>query len=87
MVVDDYELDKHDELESLKVKIEDKNQAVQVQKSDDSGLIKSISDTKIRLESGDSFNFADEDDIDKLEFDDEDYDEDIEEFVKDIDKL
>ena len=38
------------------------------------------------MESGDSFNFADEDDIDKLEFDDEDYDEDIEEFVKDIDK-
>ena len=86
MVVDDYELDKHDELESLKVKIEDKKSSSSSSKSDDSGLIKSISDTKIRLESGDSFNFADEDDIDKLEFDDEDYDEDIEEFVKDIDK-
>ncbi|MBS7219757.1 MAG: S-layer homology domain-containing protein [Clostridiales bacterium] len=86
MVVDDYELDKHDELESLKVKIEDKKSSSSSSKSDDSGLIKSISDTKIRLESGDSFNFADEDDIDKLEFDDEDYDEDIEEFVKDINK-
>lgn len=86
MIVDDYELDKHDELKSLKVKIEDKKSSSSSSKSDNSGLIKSISDSKIRLESGDSFNFADEDDIDKLEFDDEDYDEDIEEFVKDIDK-
>ena len=37
MVVDDYELDKHDELESLKVKIEDKKSSSSSSKSDDSG--------------------------------------------------
>lgn len=86
MIIDDYELDKDDELKTLDVVIEDLETSSKSD-SDESGTIKSITETRVTLDNNDKYDFADEDDIDSLEFDGDDYDADqLDDFVDDIDK-
>lgn len=91
MIIKDYDLDNHDELKYLKVDTEDLETSNKSSSSADTkGLIKSISKSRVTLdnEDDDEYDFADEDDIDSLEFDGKDYDVDddeFEEFIGDID--
>ena len=86
MIIDDYELDRDDEyLESLDVVIEDLETSSSSE-SDKSGTIKSITESRVSLDNGDKYDFANEDDIDSLKFDGDKYDADeLDEFVSDID--
>lgn len=85
MIVDDYSLDDDDEyLESLDVVIEDLETSSSSE-SDKSGTIKSITESRVSLDNGDKYDFADEDDIDSLKFDGDKYDADeLDDFVSDI---
>ena len=91
MIIKDHELDSHDELKYLEVDTEDLETSNKSSSSADTkGLIKSISKSKVVLdnEDDDEYDFADEDDIDSLEFDGKDYyvdDDEFEEFIADID--
>ena len=79
MIIKDHELDNHDELTYLKVDPEDLETSNKSSSSADTkGLIKSISKSRVTLdnEDDDEYDFADEDDIDSLEFDDDKYDGD-----------
>ena len=79
MIIKDHELDNHDELKYLKVDTEDLETSNKSSSSADTkGLIKSISKSRVTLdnEDDDEYDFADEDDIDSLEFDDDKYDGD-----------
>ena len=90
MIIKDYDLDSHDELKYLKVDTEDLETSNKSSSSADTkGLIKSISKSKVVLdnEDDDEYGFADEDDIDSLEFDGKDYDVDDDEFEKFIDDI
>ncbi len=86
LVVSSYTLDDDDEyLEKLTVTTEDLDGSSS-SSSDTDGVIKSITTSKITLESGTSYKFADEDDIKSLEFDDDEYDGDeLDDFVDAID--
>ncbi len=84
MIVDDYELDSDDEPESLRVKIEDKDSSSS-SSSDKSGVIKSITTSRLTLESGTKYDFADEDDISSLKIDSKSYDGDeLDDFVSKV---
>ena len=90
MIIKDHELDNHDELEYLEVDTEDLETSNKSSSSADTkGLIKSISKSRVTLdnEDDDEYDFADEDDIDSLEFDGKDYDVDDDEFEKFIDNI
>ena len=90
MIIKDHELDNHDELEYLEVDTEDLETSNKSSSSADTkGLIKSISKSKVVLdnEDDDEYDFADEDDIDSLEFDGKDYDVDDDEFEEFIDDI
>lgn len=90
MIIKDHELDNHDELKYLKVDTEDLETSNKSSSSADTkGLIKSISKSRVTLdnEDDDKYDFADEDDIDSLEFDGKDYDVDDDEFEKFIDNI
>lgn len=90
MIIKDYDLDDNDELEYLKVDTEDLETSNKSSSSADTkGLIKSISNSRVTLdnEDDDEYDFADEDDIDSLEFDGKDYDVDDDEFEKFIDDI
>ena len=79
MIIKDSDLDDHDELEYLEVDTEDLETSNKSSSSADTkGLIKSISKSRVTLdnEDDDEYDFADEDDIDSLEFDDDKYDGD-----------
>ncbi len=83
MIVDDYDLDKNDELETIKVSISEKKTS---SSSDAKGIVKAITESKVTLVSGTKYYFADEDDIDKLTFDGDTYKASkLDEFVSDID--
>ena len=95
MIITDFDLEDEDddesELKYLEVDTEDLETSNKSSSSADTkGLIKSISKSKVVLdnEDDDEYDFADEDDIDSLEFDGKDYDVDddeFEEFIDDID--
>lgn len=90
MIIKDHELDNHDELEYLEVDTEDLETSNKSSSSADTkGLIKSISKSKVVLdnEDDDEYDFADEDDIDSLEFDGKDYDVDDDEFEDFVDAV
>ena len=89
MIITDFDLEDEDddesELKYLEVDTEDLETSNKSSSSADTkGLIKSISKSKVVLdnEDDDEYDFADEDDIDSLEFDGDDYDGDeLEDFV------
>ena len=95
MIIKDHELEDEDddesELKYLEVDTEDLETSNKSSSSADTkGLIKSISKSEVVLdnEDDDEYDFADEDDIDSLEFDGKDYyvdDDEFEEFIDDID--
>ncbi len=95
MIITDFDLEDEDddesELKYLEVDTEDLETSNKSSSSADTkGLIKSISKSRVTLdnEDDDKYDFADEDDIDSLEFDGKDYDVDddeFEEFIDDID--
>ena len=95
MIITDFDLEDEDddesELKYLEVDTEDLETSNKSSSSSDTkGLIKSISKSRVTLdnEDDDEYYFADEDDIDSLEFDGKDYDVDddkFEEFIDDID--
>lgn len=95
MIITDFDLEDEDddesELKYLEVDTEDLETSNKSSSSADTkGLIKSISNSRVTLdnEDDDEYVFADEDDIDSLEFDGKDYDVDddeFEEFIDDID--
>ena len=95
MIIKDHELEDEDddesELKYLEVDTEDLETSNKSSSSADTkGLIKSISKSEVVLdnEDDDEYDFADEDDIDSLEFDGKDYyvdDDEFEEFIADID--
>lgn len=90
MIIKDYDLDNHDELKYLEVDTEDLETSNKSSSSADTkGLIKSISKSKVVLdnEDDDEYGFADEDDIDSLEFDGKDYDVDDDEFEDFVDAV
>ena len=94
MIIKDHELEDEDddesELKYLEVDTEDLETSNKSSSSTDTkGLIKSISKSKVVLdnEDDDEYDFADEDDIDSLEFDGKDYDVDDDEFEKFIDNI
>ncbi len=90
MIIKDHELDSHDELKYLEVDTEDLETSNKSSSSADTkGLIKSISKSKVVLdnEDDDEYDFADEDDIDSLEFDGKDYDVDDDEFEDFVDAV
>ena len=94
MIIKDHELEDEDddesELKYLEVDTEDLETSNKSSSSADTkGLIKSISKSKVVLdnEDDDEYDFADEDDIDSLEFDGKDYDVDDDEFEKFIDNI
>ncbi len=90
MIIKDYDLDNHDELKYLEVDTEDLETSNKSSSSADTkGLIKSISKSKVVLdnEDDDEYDFADEDDIDSLEFDGKDYDVDDDEFEDFVDAV
>ena len=93
MIITDFDLEDEDddesELKYLEVDTEDLETSNKSSSSADTkGLIKSISNSRVTLdnEDDDEYDFADEDDIDSLEFDGDDYDADqLDDFVDDID--
>ena len=95
MIITDFDLEDEDddesELKYLEVDTEDLETSNKSSSSADTkGLIKSISNSRVTLdnEDDDEYVFADEDDIDSLEFDGKDYyvdDDEFEEFIDDID--
>ena len=93
MIITDFDLEDEDddesELKYLEVDTEDLETSNKSSSSADTkGLIKSISNSKVVLdnEDDDEYDFADEDDIDSLKFDGDDYDADqLDNFVDDID--
>ena len=94
MIIKDHELEDEDddesELKYLEVDTEDLETSNKSSSSADTkGLIKSISNSRVTLdnEDDDEYHFADEDDIDSLEFDGKDYDVDDDEFEKFIDDI
>lgn len=98
MIITDFDLEDEDddesELKYLEVDTEDLETSNKSSSSADTkGLIKSISKSKVVLdnEDDDEYDFADEDDIDSLEFDGDDYDgdelEDFVDAVKDADDV
>ena len=94
MIIKDHELEDEDddesELKYLEVDTEDLETSNKSSSSADTkGLIKSISESRVTLdnEDDDKYAFADEDDIDSLEFDGKDYDVDDDEFEKFIDNI
>ena len=94
MIITDFDLEDEDddesELKYLEVDTEDLETSNKSSSSADTkGLIKSISKSKVVLdnEDDDEYDFADEDDIDSLEFDGKDYDVDDDEFEKFIDNI
>ena len=92
MIITDFDLEDEDDDESeltyLEVDTEDLETSNKSSSSADTkGLIKSISESRVTLDNEDSdkYDFADEDDIDSLEFDGDDYDADqLDDFVDDI---
>lgn len=92
MIITDFDLEDEDddesELKYLEVDTEDLETSNKSSSSADTkGLIKSISKSRVTLDNEDSdkYDFADEDDIDSLEFDGDDYDADqLDDFVDDI---
>ena len=83
MIITDFDLEDEDddesELKYLEVDTEDLETSNKSSSSADTkGLIKSISKSRVTLdnEDDDEYDFADEDDIDSLEFDDDKYDGD-----------
>ncbi len=92
MIITDFDLEDEDDDESeltyLEVDTEDLETSNKSSSSADTkGLIKSISKSRVTLDNEDSdkYDFADEDDIDSLEFDGDDYDADqLDDFVDDI---
>ena len=94
MIITDFDLEDEDddesELKYLEVDTEDLETSNKSSSSADTkGLIKSISKSRVTLdnEDDDKHDFADEDDIDSLEFDGKDYDVDDDEFEKFIDDI
>ncbi len=94
MIITDFDLEDEDddesELKYLEVDTEDLETSNKSSSSADTkGLIKSISKSKVVLdnEDDDKYGFANEDDIDSLEFDGKDYDVDDDEFEKFIDDI
>ena len=94
MIITDFDLEDEDddesELKYLEVDTEDLETSNKSSSSADTkGLIKSISKSRVTLdnEDDDKYDFADEDDIDSLEFDGKDYDVDDDEFEKFIDNI
>ena len=94
MIITDFDLEDEDddesELKYLEVDTEDLETSNKSSSSADTkGLIKSISNSRVTLdnEDDDEYYFADEDDIDSLEFDGKDYDVDDDEFEKFIDDI
>lgn len=92
MIITDFDLEDEDDDESklkyLEVDTEDLETSNKSSSSADTkGLIKLISNSRVTLDNEDSdkYDFADEDDIDSLEFDGDDYDADqLDDFVDDI---
>ena len=94
MIITDFDLEDEDddesELKYLEVDTEDLETSNKSSSSADTkGLIKSISNSRVTLdnEDDDKYDFADEDDIDSLEFDGKDYDVDDDEFEGFIDDI
>lgn len=94
MIITDFDLEDEDDDESeltyLEVDTEDLETSNKSSSSADTkGLIKSISKSKVVLdnEDDDEYDFADEDDIDSLEFDGKDYDVDDDEFEDFVDAV
>ena len=94
MIITDFDLEDEDddesELKYLEVDTEDLETSNKSSSSADTkGLIKSISKSKVVLdnEDDDEYDFADEDDIDSLEFDGKDYDVDDDEFEDFVDAV
>ena len=87
MIITDYELDDDDELEMLKVEIDELETSSSSSSSDKSGLVTSISSSRVEINDDKDYDFADIDDIDTLKFDGEKYDTDedgLDDFVSDI---
>ena len=94
MIITDFDLEDEDddesELKYLEVDTEDLETSNKSSSSADTkGLIKSISKSRVTLdnEDDDEYYFADEDDIDSLEFDGKDYDVDDDEFEDFVDAV
>ena len=94
MIITDFDLEDEDDDESeltyLEVDTEDLETSNKSSSSADTkGLIKSISKSRVTLdnEDDDEYDFADEDDIDSLEFDGKDYDVDDDEFEDFVDAV
>lgn len=84
MIVKDYTT-KSGELKTIEVKIEDLDTSSSSSGSDTKGVVKSVTSSKLTLKSGTYYNFADEDDISKLELDDDRYDgDDLSDFIDDL---
>ena len=94
MIITDFDLEDEDDDESeltyLEVKTSDLDtDSKKSSSADTKGLIKTISKSKVVLdnEDDDEYDFADEDDIDSLEFDGKDYDVDDDEFEDFVDAV
>lgn len=83
MIVKDYTT-RSGELRTIKVKIDDLDKSSS-SSSDGTGLVKSISSTKVKLNDGNSYDFPDDEDDVTMKFDGEKY-TDLDDFVSDIDK-
>lgn len=83
MIVKDYTT-KSGELRTIKVKIDDLDKSSS-SSADGTGLVKSISSTKVKLNDGNSYDFPDDEDDVTMKFDGEKY-TDLDDFVSDIDK-
>lgn len=84
MIVTDYDLDRNDELDTIKVKIEDiKKSSSSSKTSEVTGIIERISDTYVKID-GEKYNFPEDDDDVKMKFDGDSYSK-ISKFVSDID--
>ena len=85
MIVKKYELDRDDELESLEIKTEklSSSSSSSTSSGDVYGLIKDITNSKVKIGSK-SYNFPDDDDDVDMEFDGEEYSK-ISKFVSAVD--
>ena len=83
MIVKDYTT-KSGELRTIKVKIDDLDKSSS-SSADGTGLVKSISSTKVKLNDGNSYDFPDDEDDVTMKVDGEKY-TDLDDFVSDIDK-
>ncbi len=83
MIVKDYTT-RSGELRTIKVKIDDLDKSSS-SSADGTGLVKSISSTKVKLNDGNSYDFPDDEDDVTMKFDGEKY-TDLDDFVSDIDK-